>query len=98
MYFGDRQREVETAPRLLQQYAPTTHALGAHARRFHVGVRVTSIAAPAVGRVRLTVVVEYTFTGHVVVDTDDVRRARVIQEPVQLRLRNAPLHEFTPDR
>src|SRR4051794_3199520 len=98
MYFGDRQRTVESTPRLLQQHAPSTDALGTHAGRFHIGVGVTPVAAPAIGRVELTVVVEQALTGHVVIDTDHVRRARVIQKPVKLRLTNAPLPELTPHR
>jgi hypothetical protein len=85
----DREGATETIPCFLEQGSRPRRPLDEDPGREDVRVTILAVAAVRVGRVELLALIQEALAREVVVQPDDVGRARVLEEPFELVLGHA---------
>src|SRR4051794_4238422 len=96
MRLGDRDREVIPLPGLPQQNLRTGRLRPGRSERVDIGVAPSVAPAPGPLGVLVNALVEVALARDVRVDSDDVRGARMVQEPGDLPLVDARPDEVLP--
>src|SRR5688572_25867600 len=84
MDLGNRQGQMVPPPGLLQDRLRTGHPLSTNSDSLHVRINVTAITAMERRGISVDALVKEPLARYVVVHTDQVGRAIVLQEPFQL--------------
>jgi hypothetical protein len=68
----------------LQQHTGTCQALGQEPDRLDIGIAVPAVASVSSGRVQRQPIIEQPFAGEIVVQPQDIWRARMINKKGEL--------------
>src|ERR1700741_646724 len=84
MNLGNGKREAISFPPLIQNFRRTGYTGGTNSDRFHIGIEVAPVPAMKMRRVSRGPFIQKTFTGDVVIYTEQFGWCLIVEKPLQL--------------